>query len=250
MSGIDKVGRRALLGGLAATAGMATLTGRALAQDPGAVTREPALVPVAVSTPTEPTPPDPGRALARLLAGNQRFVSGHLRHPHQTAADLHEVAAGQHPFAIVLGCADSRVPPEVLFDQGLGDLFDNRVAGNIADDLLLGSIEFAVEEFGPRLILVLGHERCGAVSATFAALDSGQPAPGHIGTIVTALRPVLEPLRTAPDRVEAGVRASVRATVTALTADSEILAERVHSGELGIVGARYDLDTGRVTILP
>jgi carbonic anhydrase len=250
LSGIDRVGRRALLGGLAATAGMATLTGRTLARDSGVADRDPALVPVAVTTPTEPTPPDPGRALARLLAGNQRFVSGHPRHPHQSVADLREVAAGQHPFAIMLGCADSRVPPEVLFDQGLGDLFDNRVAGNIVDDLLLGSIEFAVEEFAPRLIMVLGHERCGAVSATFAALDSGQPAPGHIGAIVTALRPVLEPLRTAPDRIEAGVRAGVRATVTALTARSEILRERVHAGELAVVGARYDLDTGHVTVLP
>ncbi|GAA0480998.1 carbonic anhydrase [Paractinoplanes deccanensis] len=188
--------------------------------------------------------------LERLLAGNRRFISGRARHLDQSLDRLHEVATGQHPFAVTIGCADSRVPPEVLFDQGLGDIFDNRVAGNIVDDLLLGSIEFAVEEFGSPLIVVLGHERCGAITATVDAIESGGTAPGHIGAIVDALRPIVEPLVGGPgDVVERGVRANVVAQVAALTARSELIAGHVAAGELRIVGARYDLDTGKVTLL-
>jgi carbonic anhydrase len=192
----------------------------------------------------------PADALARLLSGNRRFVRGRARHPRQSLADLHEVAAGQHPFAITLGCADSRVPPELLFDQGLGDLFDNRVAGNIVDDLLLGSVEFAVEEFESPLIVVLGHERCGAITATIDAIRTGGTAPGHIGAIVEALRPIVEPVLDEPgDPVENGVRANVRAQVAALTARSGIVAGHVHDGRLAVVGARYDLDDGRVSLV-
>jgi carbonic anhydrase len=163
---------------------------------------------------------------------------------------LREVAAGQHPFAITLGCADSRVPPELLFDQGLGDIFDNRVAGDIVDDLLLGSIEFAVEEFGSPLIVVLGHERCGALTATIDAIETGGTAPGHIGAIVEALRPIVDPVLDQPgDRVDNAVVANVRAQAAALSARSEIIAGRVADGELRVVGARYDLDNGRVTLV-
>ncbi|TYC05530.1 carbonic anhydrase [Micromonospora sp. WP24] len=204
----------------------------------------------AAAAPTEPTPPTPTEALRRLLRGNQRFVTGHSRHPHQSLADLHELAAGQHPFAVTIGCADSRVAPELLFDQGLGDLFDNRVAGNIVDDLLLGSVEFAVEEFGSPLVIVLGHERCGAITATIDTIRSGGTAPGHIGTIVDSLRPVVESVLDRPgDPVENGVRANVKAQVRSLLDRSPILAEKVHEGALAVVGARYDLDNGRVTLL-
>ncbi|WP_326557985.1 carbonic anhydrase [Micromonospora sp. NBC_01796] len=200
--------------------------------------------------PTEPPAPTPTTALNRLIAGNKRFYKGEARHPHQSLKDLHELASGQHPFAITLGCADSRVSPEILFDQGLGDLFDNRVAGNIVDDLLLGSIEFAIEEFGVPLIVVVGHERCGAISATVDAIENGGEAPGHIGTIVEALRPVVEPLVGGPgDVVEAAVKANVLAQVQALFDQSEIVREKVHEGALGVVGARYDLDNGKVTLL-
>ncbi|MEU8820280.1 carbonic anhydrase [Actinoplanes sp. NPDC048796] len=201
----------------------------------------------AVPTSAAAHPNDP---LERLLAGNRRFVAGRAYHLHQSLDRLHEVAAGQHPFVVTIGCADSRVPPEVLFDQGLGDVFDNRVAGNIVDDLLLGSIEFAVEEFGCPLIVVLGHERCGAISATVDAIESGGTAPGHIGAIVEALRPIVEPLAGGPgDVVERGVRANVLAQVAALTARSDLIAGHVATGELRVVGARYDLDSGRVTLL-
>ena len=240
MPGFDLSRRSLLLSGGAAALGAGLLTGSspasASATRPAAAAAEPAVTPAA--------------ALARLFAGNQRFVTGRARHPHQSLADLRALAAGQHPFAVTIGCADSRVPPELLFDQGLGDLFDNRVAGNIVDDLLLGSIEFAVEEFGSPLIVVLGHERCGAVKATIDAIETGASAPGHIGTIVDALRPIVEPLLGHPgDVVEKAVRANIHAQAARLTARSELLAEHVHAGDLRIVGARYDLDNGRVTLV-
>jgi carbonic anhydrase len=232
------VRRRALLaGGLAVgAAGLAA---------PSAASASTAIPPVATPTPTTPR-----AALRQLLAGNHRFVTGHPRHPHQTVAYLHELAAGQHPFLVTLGCADSRVPPELLFDQGLGDIFDNRVAGNAVDDMLLGSIEYAVEHFTPPVLMVLGHERCGAVTATVEAIESGAPVPGHIATIVAALRPIIEPVLAEPgDKVENGVVANVKAQCRALVETSDIVREKVEAGTLAVVGARYDLDTGRVTLV-
>ncbi|GAA4975911.1 carbonic anhydrase [Actinoplanes utahensis] len=196
-----------------------------------------------------PRPAGPRAALKALLDGNRRFVTGHARHPHQTVRRLHEVSTAQHPFAVLLGCADSRVSPELLFDQGIGDLFDDRVAGNIVDDLLLGSMEYAIEEFAPPLVLVLGHERCGAISATLNAIATGTSAPGHIQTIVDALRPIVTPYVNAADGVEKAVRANIRAQAAALIERSEIVREKVERHELAVVGARYDLDTGVVTVL-
>jgi carbonic anhydrase len=193
----------------------------------------------------------PASALAKLMVGNRRFVAGRARHPHQSLADLHEVAKGQHPFVITLACADSRVPAELLFDQGLGDIFDNRVAGNVVDDLLLGSIEFAVEEFGVPLIMVLGHERCGAITATIDAIEKGGTAPGHIGAIVDGIRPLIEPVLHQPgDKVDNAVKANIRGQAALLSSRSEIVAEKVRDRRLRIVGARYDLDDGRVSLLP
>nr|WP_255644846.1 carbonic anhydrase [Actinoplanes polyasparticus] len=205
----------------------------------------------ASSAEAAPAPPATfDEAVRELLRGNRRFVTGHTRHPHQNVAAIHRLAAAQDPFAVVLGCADSRVASEILFDQGLGDIFDNRVAGNIVDDLLLGSIEYAVEHFDPPLLLVLGHERCGAVSATVDLIRSGGEAPGHIAAIVDALRPIVEPVLAQPgDAVENGVLANVRAQVAALLAQSDIVREKVEAGHLGVAGARYDLDTGKVTLL-
>ncbi|WDZ83539.1 carbonic anhydrase [Micromonospora cathayae] len=237
----NPVTRRSLL----ATGGAAVALGALAA--PRTALADP---PVAAPAQAEPPVVTPAEAWRRLRHGNHRFVTGHSRHPHQSLADLHRLAAGQHPFAITVGCADSRVAPEVLFDQGLGDLFDNRVAGNIVDDLLLGSVEFAVEEFHSPLIVVLGHERCGAVSATINAIRTGGTAPGHIGTIVDSLRPVVEPLLDQPgDVVEAGVQANVRAQVAGLVQRSHLIAERVQAGTLAVVGARYDLDNGQVTLV-
>lgn len=188
-------------------------------------------------------------ARKRLLAGNARYVSGKpLRVDHSSRREA--VAPAQMPFAIVLGCSDSRVPPELLFDQGLGDIFTVRVAGNIADDLALGSMEYAVEHFATPLIVVLGHEKCGAVSAAVAAVASGSLPPPHIASLVTALRPAVEASKGMPgDAVENAIITHVRQTVAALTASSPILAEAVEHHRLAIAGAEYHLRSGNVSYL-
>ncbi|MEV6304463.1 carbonic anhydrase [Actinoplanes sp. NPDC051861] len=225
-----------------------SLRRRALLTAGGAVAGSLALAGSASAAPA-PTPDTPYAAVKALLAGNKRFAAGHARHPHQTPERVREVAAGQHPFVIVLGCADSRVAPEIVFDQGIGDVFDDRVAGNIVDDLHLGSIEYALEEFAPPLVLVLGHERCGAVAATLDVIRTGGTAPGHIADIVEALRPIVTPFVNSPDAVELAVRANIRAQAAALLEQSDIIREKVEHGETLVAGARYDLDTGLVQLI-
>lgn len=189
----------------------------------------------------------PDAALARLVAGNKRYASGKPRHPNQAADSRKAVAKAQHPFAAVVCCSDSRVPPEILFDQGLGDLFVVRLAGNIVDDDALGSIEYAVEHLGVRFVLVLGHERCGAVTA---AVEGGE-APGKIGGVVKAIAPAVEESKGKPgDPVENVLRANVRLGTERLRSAQPILADLVASGKVKVAGARYDLDTGVVEILP
>src|SRR5215218_7417660 len=122
----------------------------------------------------------PADALKAIMEGNARFVAAKAAYPHQTVEQRTSVAGGQHPIAVVLSCSDSRVPPELVFDQGLGDLFVVRVAGNVADDAVIASIEYAVEHLGPTLVVVLGHEKCGAVAATLDAVKTGGAVPGHL----------------------------------------------------------------------
>ncbi|MCX6623343.1 MAG: carbonic anhydrase [Acidobacteria bacterium] len=186
-------------------------------------------------------------ALGRLTAGNARFSSDSMSHGDQSAVRRHELEKGQKPYAIVLGCSDSRVSPEIIFDEGLGDLFVVRVAGNTADAAGIGSIEYAVEHLGVRLIIVLGHERCGAVDA---AVKGGE-APGHIGTLIHALRPALRvgKLQTG-DAVENVVRANAQLTRDHLRHAGPILRKMAESGELKILAAKYHLGTGQVEILP
>ena len=191
----------------------------------------------------------PDAALAALLAGNKRFVSAKAKHPHQSRERVGIVAKGQHPFAIVLGCADSRVSPELIFDQGCGDLFVNRVAGNVVDDLLLGSMEYAAEEFATPLVVVLGHERCGAVAATQACVRTGGRAAGHIQAVVEALTPVVGPYAADPDAIERGVQVNIRAQVANVLAQSDLIREKVEKGAMKVVGARYDLDSSIVRVL-
>lgn len=189
--------------------------------------------------------PDPDVALKVLLTGNRRFVAGRATHPHQTLARLRELSKGQHPSAVILSCADSRVAPELLFDQGLGDVFIVRVAGNLLDDENLGSIEYAVEHLGTRLIVVLGHQRCGAVSA---AVQGGKPA-GHVGKLVEDIQPSVEATKGKPgDAVENAMRANVLRMVS-LIADDETLGPVIKEGKVKVVGARYDLDNGRVELV-
>ena len=186
-------------------------------------------------------------ARQKLIEGNRRYAEAKRSHPNQTAERRAEVANGQHPFSVVVSCSDSRVPPEVLFDQGLGDLFVIRLAGNILNDAALGSIEYAVEHLGVRHILVLGHERCGAVEATV----KGGEAPGHIGSIIKAIQPAVDKAHQEPgDLLDQAVRANVALVVQQLKSSGPILEELVEKGDLTIDGARYDLDDGVVSLLP
>lgn len=185
-------------------------------------------------------------ALTRLMDGNKRFVAGQSTHPDQTKQHRTALAKSQAPFAVILSCSDSRVPPELVFDAGLGSLFVVRVAGNIADDAILGSIEYAVEHFGAPLVMVLGHERCGAVTA---ATQSGEPE-AHITSLVYAIKPAVDTVKGQPgDLVDNAITANVRRVVQQLSASRDILGKHVDEHKLKIVGARYDLDTGAVELV-
>ena len=197
---------------------------------------------------------DPEQALQLLRAGNARFATAHARHPDATTAHRLHVAEGQHPFAIVLSCADSRVPPELVFDQGLGDLFVVRTAGQVSAPSVLGSIQYGVEHLHVPLLVVLGHEKCGAVSATLEAVQKGSaPSGTAIDSLVEAIRPAAERALagTSTDethRLAEAVRFNVADEVAALAADP-LLAAAVTAGHLRIVGATYDLHDGTVAFL-
>ena len=189
----------------------------------------------------------PAEAISKLKEGNSRYTSGNLQHPGQTAERRAELANTQHPFATIVDCSDSRVPPEIVFDQGLGDLFIFRVAGNVIDDHGLGSIEYAVDHLGVRLILVLGHQRCGAVEAARETIAAKGKAPGHIESLVTAIKPAVE--ATAKDDLDATIKANVKNVVLALRSSAPILKAEVDSGKIQVIGGYYSLDTGAVTFL-
>jgi carbonic anhydrase len=187
----------------------------------------------------------PDDALQKLIEGNQRFVHHQPQYPDQSATRLREVAQVQHPFATVLSCADSRVPAEIIFDQGIGDIFDVRIAGNISTPEALGSIEYAVVLLGTPVLMVLGHERCGAVTAAV----QNEALPGEIGSFVKAILPAVERVKDkAGDTVDNAVTANVQYQIEQLQR-SPLLTERLQSGKLKIVGGRYDLDTGTVTMV-
>ncbi len=190
----------------------------------------------------------PEAAMRTLRDGNQRYVSGRADHPAQGSARRMETSTGQAPFAVIVSCSDSRVPPEIVFDRGIGELFIIRAAGNLVDDFAMGSVEFGVAVAGAPLVVVMGHEACGAVKASMAQVDdpSNRP-PGAISTLTDAIEPaVRDSRRMGGDPVEAAIEANVRRTVDQL-GRSPILSEAIAAGNLEIVGARYDLDTGRVT---
>jgi carbonic anhydrase len=193
-------------------------------------------------------------ALVRLQEGNKRFVN-HLRSAEVMMSQLRrtELVNGQNPCAIVLGCSDSRVPAEIVFDQGLGDLFVIRVAGNIVAPSQVGSVEFAAEAFGTRLVVVMGHTSCGAISATLDAIEHPQaPRSPNLLSIVDRVRPAIEGLvhtELAKDRdrlIHEAVRANVRASVSHLKHGSRILERMVLEDGLCVVGAEYSLESGEV----
>ena len=195
-------------------------------------------------------PESPDAALARLVEGNERFRDGRARKPRQGTVRRMQIVEDQQPFAAVLACADSRVSPEVVFDQGLGDLFVVRVAGNTAaDPVVVGSLEFAVEVLGSILVLVLGHSDCGAVRGAIDVATKGVELPGDIEAVVAPIVPAVERVRGASDgeQLDAAILANVEAVVSTLGA-VPIIAERVAAGSLRIVGGEYDLATGAVRL--
>lgn len=186
-------------------------------------------------------------ALEFLIEGNQRYVSGRTSHPHQGVDRRTEVVNGQNPFAVLLTCSDSRVPPEILFDRGIGDLFVVRTAGNVVDDVTIGSIEYAYEHLGVSLVLVLGHTKCGAVTA---AVQGGNPG-AHISSIVQKIEPAVEKARTMStgDLIDNSIRLNVADVVSKLHDSEPILDRGVKEGHLKIVGACYNLDSGVVSAI-
>jgi len=196
----------------------------------------------------EPAGVGADEALSRLLNGDKRFVAGKSNEP--TGAALvgrrHALAKDQKPFAVILGCSDSRVPPELIFDVTLGDIFVVRTAGEVVDAIVLGSLEYAIEHLGTKLIVVLGHERCGAVTAAV----SGATDTGDIPDVLKAISPAVEETKgQSGDAIENAVRANARDIARRLKSSGPIIAPRVQSGEVKIVAAYYSLDTGQVELL-
>lgn len=183
-----------------------------------------------------------------LSAGNNRFVKGSSIHPHETLKWLRELKKGQHPSAIVLSCSDSRITPELIFDQGLGDIFSIRTAGNVIGDYELGSIEYAVEHLNCKLLIVLGHENCGAIEAFISS--EKEIHENHIQNIINYIADEVEEkeiknlIKANPDLA---IRANIKHAVTTLKNSNPILSREYQKGELKIIGAYYDLDTGKVS---
>ncbi|MGZ4904604.1 MAG: carbonic anhydrase [Halobacteriota archaeon] len=185
-------------------------------------------------------------ALTMLMQGNARFVSGNVCHPNQSDEQRAKVVSGQQPFAVVVSCSDSRVPPEILFDQGIGDIFTVRTAGEVTDNATIGTVEYAVEHLHVPLIVVLGHDDCGAIKA--AVENSSEP--GQINYIVQAITPAVDTAKGMHgDLLSNSINVNAENVAAQLQATHPILAEHVQQGNLQIVPARYHLDTGAVELL-
>jgi carbonic anhydrase len=188
----------------------------------------------------------PHAALAYLLEGNRRFADGRPQHPRADRIRRGELTKGQQPFAAVIGCSDSRVPPEIVFDQGMGDLFVVRTAGNVLDDIVMASVEYAVDHLRVKLVLVLGHTKCGAVTA---ACGTGAHA-GHLPALLAALKPAVDAARIrGGDPVAQAVVENARRGAETLAQKSEIVRAAANAGTLRMAAAKYDLESGLVEIL-
>lgn len=191
--------------------------------------------------------PPAAASLNELLEGNQRFATHHPLHPHESASRMNEIAGGQHPPVAVICCSDSRVPPEIIFDQGLGDMFVVRTAGNLLGGLEIGSIEYAVEHLGVKQILVMGHRECGAVKA----FVEGGDLPGHIKDIVDSIKSEQE-IRQLPvndkELLDHSIRANILHGMHQLSHQSELIRGKIRKGEITISAACYDLKKGIVEI--
>lgn len=218
--------------------------------------RERVTVVVAASppTPSPARPATPKTAYARLLEGNKRWVSGGLQHPNRDPTVRKFVARSQEPFAVILSCIDSRVPPELVFDTGLGDLYVMRTGAQALGPVVTGSVEYGPMTSATPLIVVLAHQRCGAVAAAYRAIRDGKPLPGNLQAIVDALHPAYQQTteqgagHPEADRIETMAQNQARLTADALRTNKD-LAPMVGKGALAVVSAYYSLDTGRVQIL-
>ncbi len=193
--------------------------------------------------------PSAERLLGQLVAGNKRFVSNDFPAPNKVAEKRELLKEGQAPFAAILGCSDSRVVPNLIFVAGIGDLFVARVAGNYPDDLVVASIEYAIEHLGTRLVLVLGHQNCGAVKAVYSAVKTKEPLPPHLSTIEQLISPGIASVVDAHGSTDQAIEANVRAAVTNLKAERPYLAKGVESGRILVVGGVYQLASGEVKLL-
>jgi len=207
------------------------------------------VAPVQTPLPVEESVKSPEEALARLLAGNLRYAEDHTLSINESSQRRVEVAQGQHPFATIFSCVDSRVPPELVFDRGLGDLFVIRTAGHVIDHAVLGSLEFGAAELKIPLIMVLGHAKCGAVNATLEAVENHTEAPNDIAYLVDHIAPAIElAAEREGDPLSNCIKANVELTVKELQ-QSSILADAIAQGQLMIVGAQYNLETGMVELI-
>ncbi|MFI8101283.1 carbonic anhydrase [Streptomyces sp. NPDC086023] len=195
-------------------------------------------------------PHTPREAFELLMAGNQRFVSGAPEHPNQDAARRTETAPSQQPFAVLFGCSDSRLAAEIIFDRGLGDLFVVRTAGHVAGTEVLGSIEFGAAVLNAPLVVVLGHDSCGAVAAACSALENGQTPGGFVRDVVERVTPsVLAGRAAGRDSAEEILAEHIEQTVDLLLERSRVLADRVAEGRLGVVGLSYRLADGSAQLV-
>lgn len=199
---------------------------------------------------TEIQNPTPHDAFKLLMAGNQRFVSGHPEHPNQDAIRRTEIAPSQQPFAVLFGCSDSRLAAEIIFDRGLGDLFVVRTAGHVAGAEVLGSIEFGVSVLNAPLVVVLGHDSCGAVAAACSALENGQTPGGFVRDVVERVTPSVLAARAAGrNQADEILAEHIEHTVDLLLERSRVLADRVATGRLGVVGLSYRLADGSAQLV-
>ena len=226
--------------------------------------------PMTGAIPTIPAPADPSPKVpatrtpadswAALRAGNDRFIKGEPEHPSQSVDRRRELAESQHPHTVIFGCSDSRVAAEIIFDQGLGDVFVVRTAGHVVDTTVIGSIEYGTELLGASLVVVLGHDSCGAIAATAHTLATGEQPPGFVRAVVDRVIPSVAGITAAAHRADTGVDGElydpatlrtqhVRHTVEMLRGYSAALNERVEKGELAIVGVEYDLAEGNARLV-
>jgi carbonic anhydrase len=235
--------RRTLLG---VSAGMAA----AAAVPAGATTA--AATPGRRTTDPKATPLTADQAWRMLAAGNARFVSGRQKHPHESLEWRQSLVEGLHPFAVILGCADSRVSPELVFDEGLGDLFVIRAAGEVLDTSVIGSIEYAVEHLSVPLVVVLGHESCGAVGATIDVVQHDAEVSGDVSTLVRSIEPAVRATPPNPDAkafLAACVAEQARRAAKYLQERSNIISDAIAQHGVQVVSATYELRTGAVTRL-